>query len=142
MSALCSPVRVAVAMLWLTACPRATEAADSAGNYAIWGAGGRSCHQFLNAAVGSADLATFGDYLMGYLTAANTIAPDTYDAVGGDSLEVTLASLKEYCAGHKIESFERALSQLLDAHRNHRSRQPPGATRGWGGSNSGPVSSP
>lgn len=112
-------------------------AADSAGNYAIWGAGGRSCHQFLRAAADNAQAAEYRDYLMGYLTAINTLATDTYDTVGGESLETALAWINAYCAGHKIESFERALTQLVDAHHALRSRLPPGAARGWGGSAAG-----
>ena len=112
-------------------------AADSEGNYAIWGAGGRSCHQFTQAQADATTLAPFRDYLMGYLTAFNTLTPDTYDAVGGESLETTLAWLDDYCSAHKMDSFERAMGQLLLARHDQRSRIPPGTSRGW---SSGPAS--
>ena len=115
-------------------------AADPAGNYAIWGAGARSCHQFLRAVGDEAQLSGYRDYVMGYLTAVNTLSASTYDAVGGESLETTLKWINDYCAGHKIESFERALTQLIDARHEQRLRQPPGATRGWGGGGAPPSS--
>lgn len=109
----------------------ALSAADGQGNYAIWGAGGRSCNQFSQSRPDAAKLATFRDYLMGYLTAFNTLAPDTYDALGGESLETSLNWLDEYCGQHKMDSFERAVGQLLLTRHEQRSRTPPGTSRGW-----------
>jgi len=108
-------------------------AADGQGNYAIWGTGGRSCNQFTHARAETAKLAPFRDYMMGYLTAFNTLVPDTYDALGGQSLEVSLEWLGEYCGEHKMDSFERAVGQLLQARHDQRARIPPGASRGWSG---------
>ncbi len=107
------------------------SAADGQGNYAIWGTGARSCDQFTQSKQDATKLAPFRDYLMGYLTAFNTLAPDTYDAVGDESLETTLAWLDQYCDQHKMDSFERAMGQLLLARHDQRSRVPPGANRGW-----------
>ena len=115
----------------------AASAADSQGNYAVWGTGGRSCHQFTQAGADASKLAPFRDYLMGYLTAFNALTPATYDAVGGASLEKTLAWLAAYCSEHKMDSFERAMGQMLLAGHDQRSRVPPGASRGW---SSGPPS--
>src|SRR5262249_57656 len=92
-----------------------TSAADRAGNYAIWGAGGRSCHQLESAGGDATRLAPFRDYLMGYLTAVNSLAGDTYDAVGGQSLETAMQWIGEYCAQHHMDSFERAIAQVLSA---------------------------
>ncbi|MBX9608697.1 MAG: hypothetical protein K2Y51_20930 [Gammaproteobacteria bacterium] len=109
-----------------------TRAADTAGNYAIWGVGGRSCHQFDVAAADPAEVAAFRDFLMGYLTAFNTLAPETYDALGGQPLENALEWLHDYCDQHQMDSFERALGQLLLARHDERSRVPPGSgRRGW-----------
>ena len=115
--------------------------ADAQGNYAIWGAGGRSCNQFARAAGDATQMASFRDYMMGYLTAVNTLSPDTYDAVGGESLETALGWLGEYCDEHKMDSFERALSQLVVARHEQRSRVPPNAAnRGWGAGPTSPAS--
>lgn len=116
----------------LTAASLPALAADAGGNYAIWGAGGRSCHQFDVAAANPAEVAAFRDFLMGYLTAFNTLAPETYDALGGQPLEGALEWLRDYCDQHQMDSFERALGQLLLARHDERSRVPPGSgRRGW-----------
>ena len=121
----------------LTSC--AACAADSQGNYAIWGAGGRSCHQFTQSSAEASTLAPFRDYLMGYLTAFNALTPDTYDAVGGASLEKTLVWLAAYCGEHKMDSFERAIGQLLVSSHDQRTRLPPGTSRGWSSGPSSPT---
>ena len=111
---------------------RPAVAADSAGNYAIWGAGARSCHQYRGVVDKADESRAFKDFLLGYLTAYNTLAPDTYNAVGGLSLVDALGWLDEYCRQHEMDSFERAIGQLLVAHHDQRMRVPPGANRGWG----------
>jgi hypothetical protein len=121
----------------LTSC--AVSAADARGNYAIWGAGGRSCNQFVQSRQEVAKLAPFRDYLMGYLTAFNTLATDTYDAVGGETLETTQSWLDEYCQQHKMDSFEHALGQLLLARHDQRLRVPPGTGQGWSSGPATPV---
>lgn len=121
------------AALGVTSLP--ATGADAQGNYAIWGAGGRSCNQFARAAGDTAQMASFRDYMMGYLTAVNTLSPDTYDAVGGESLETAIGWLGEYCDEHRMDSFERALGQLVVARHAERNRMPPGAaSHGWGAS--------
>jgi len=120
---------------------QAAAAADGSGNYAIWGEGGRSCNQYLRS-VGEADERTrFTSFLMGYLTAYNALAPDTYSALGTYSLQDALGWLDGYCDLHKIDSFERAVTQLLAVRHDARLRQPPGARGGgWGrATNAAPV---
>ncbi len=122
-------VAVVVTSLWTCF----ASAADDQGNYAIWGVGGRSCNHFALSAQKEAETNSFRDYLMGYLTAFNAFTPDTYDATGGETLEESLAWLLSYCAEHKMDSFERALGQMLLAQHEQRSRVPAGHSRGWGG---------
>jgi hypothetical protein len=106
-------------------------AADAAGNYAIWGAGGRSCHQFQRSATDAAARAPFKDFLMGYLTAYNTLAAVTYNALGDMSLEDALGWLDGYCDLHKLDSFDRALGEML--RERHESRTQASSTSGgWG----------
>lgn len=72
---------------------------------------------------------------MGYLTAYNTLAADTYDALGGKSLEEALAWLAAYCADHRLDSFDRAVTQLIIAHHERRARGTgtgSGVRDGWG----------
>ena len=62
------------------------QAADSAGNYAIWGNGSRSCHQFQRRAEDAAARKGFRDYLSGYLLAYNAIRDGTSKAAGTTQL--------------------------------------------------------
>ena len=108
-----------------------TLAADAAGNYAIWGVGRASCHQYLKS-----DNATTDDrykvFLMGYLTAVNTLSDDTYNVTGSRPLDEALGWLTDYCGKHQMDSFDRAVQQLVDAGFEARQRVPPGHERGWG----------
>ncbi|MGE0485862.1 MAG: hypothetical protein AB7Q81_17075 [Gammaproteobacteria bacterium] len=108
-------------------------AADDAGNYAIWGAGGRSCNQFEKSAEDSVARGAFKDYLMGYLTAYNALAPGTYNALGEMTLESALAWLDGYCDEHRMDSFDRAITQLVIGRHEQRQRGAGGgASGGWG----------
>ncbi len=121
-------------------CTCLASAADSQGNYAIWGAGGRSCNQFAQSASDATKTTSFRDYLTGYLTAFNTLTPDTYDGTGGAALETTLGWLRNYCDEHKMDSFERAMGQMLRARHDQRSRVAPRTSRGWGAGPTPPSS--
>ena len=110
----------------------ALPAADGAGNYAIWGAGARSCNQFLLATADDDRQATFKHFLMGYLTAQNAVQDETYNTTGHMSLDKVLVWLNDYCDSHKLDSFEHAIVQFLAAHYDARLRRPPGAPSGWG----------
>jgi hypothetical protein len=109
------------------------RAADLAGNYAIWGEGGRSCNHYLTSASEGAARARYEAFLMGYLTAYNALAPETYSALGSYSLEEALDWLDGYCDLHKVDSFERAVTQLVSARHEQRQQRPPGVSGGaWG----------
>ena len=123
--------RTCLLSLILTLCPPPGWAADAAGNYAIWGAGGRSCHQFQRSATDLQARAPFKDFLMGYLTAYNALATMTYNALGDMTLEDAVGWLDTYCAAHQLDSFDRALGQML--RERHESRtQASNAAGGWG----------
>jgi hypothetical protein len=122
------------ALLWalvLQLVAGAAFAADAAGNYAIWGVGRSSCHQFVESLS-----ATSGEryriYLTGYLTAFNTLREDTYNATGGQSLDLSVGWLADYCELHQMESFDRAIKQMLSSQFESRQQVPPGRERGWG----------
>jgi hypothetical protein len=124
---------VFVVALALT-CPGAAHAADAAGNYAIWGAGGRSCNQYLRSAGAAPARQAFKDFLMGYLTAYNATSADTYNALGAQSLEKALDKLDEYCGVHKMDSFDRAITHLVLTNHHSRTRSPLGSAgaSAWG----------
>lgn len=110
----------------------AAPAADAAGNYAIWGSGARSCNQFLKATAAGAPATEFRSYLMGYLTALNALGEDTYNALGKMPLDEALRWLGDYCELHKLDSYDRAIRQLVAARHDARQRGPHGRSGGWG----------
>ena len=105
--------------------------ADGDGNYAIWGLGRDSCHRFVQSTESDARK-HYEMFVMGYLTAFNTLREDTYSATGERTLQVSLDWLREYCANNQMESFDRAIQQLLTATYDSRDQIPPGKQHRWG----------
>jgi len=92
--------------------PVAAQAIDAEGNYAVWGVGQASCHQYAKAyAAGSFD--EFKSYLAGYLTAYNAMTKDVDQATGQRSTQDNLAELDKLCAGNPMDSYERAIQALI-----------------------------
>ena len=87
-------------------------AADAQGNYAIWGAGKKSCISYTKARE-AGDYDSFKHYLMGYLTAYNLLAENTYRISGNKNLDEMLVWLDDYCELKAIHSFEQALTELI-----------------------------
>lgn len=110
-----------------------SHAADTKGNYAIWGEGSLSCHQFSKSRKAKDD-ALLKAYLRGYLTAYNTLTTDTYRITGKMNLPQVLTWLDEYCDKKAIDSFDRAIQMLLTeiANKRYRTSISGDATKGWG----------
>ena len=125
--------KLSVAALLLLSCcySGGVTAADNAGNYAIWGVGRASCHQFLKSRKDDSDT-RFRVFLMGYLTAFNTLRDNTYDITAGRSIIDSLQWIETYCESHQMDAFDRAIQQLLDHRYAARHQVPPGQARGWG----------
>ncbi len=92
----------------------AAGAIDAEGNYAVWGVGQASCHQF-DQAYAADDIAAFKAYLAGYLTAFNAMAKDVYQATGSNTLQDNLAALAAHCAKNPMDSYERSIQALIEA---------------------------
>jgi len=106
--------RASLLCAWLLGglAPGAAQAMDAEGNYAVWGVGQASCHQYSKAyAAGKVD--EFKSYLAGYLTAYNAMAKDVYQATGPRSTQDNLAELGKLCAGNPMDSYERAIQALI-----------------------------
>ena len=106
-------------------CSFAALAADSKGNYAIWGAGNKSCHSY-NLARAANDDNKFRDYTMGYLTAYNHQAQETYSISRDMNLEQILAWIDDVCELKPIISFDEALYNFITEHHEKRMKFPPG----------------
>lgn len=100
------------------------SAADADGNYAIWGVGSKSCHQF-NVARKNDDFAEHQAYVMGYLTDYNSRVPDTYNISGSRNIHDVLEWLDGHCRNSPMESFESALRAMTAAMSEDRSRRAP-----------------
>jgi len=73
----------------------------------------------LNGALGKAKyqdswgtLYGFSLYTMGYLTAINRLAPNTYDIADRKNTKTLMVWLQKYCAEHPEDSFDTALYRL------------------------------
>lgn len=89
------------------------HAADSSGNYAIWGSGNKSCHSYNLARAGEEEDAKYRDYLMGYLTAYNHQTPETYSISRDMNLDDVLGWMDEQCQLKPVISFEEALVNFI-----------------------------
>ena len=118
-----------------------TVAADRQGNYAVWGLGSASCNQFVQGSDSPERTQRFQDFMMGYLTAVNGMTPDTGNVIGTMRLSEGLAWVREYCSEHRMDSFERSLSQLvLKRHTELTQQQAQGQT--WGRAATAPAAPP
>jgi|LauGreDrversion4_2_1035121.scaffolds.fasta_scaffold332864_2 hypothetical protein len=88
------------------------EAIDEGGNYAVWGIGQASCNQFVKA-LEADDVQNYSTYLAGYLTAFNTLSPGIHSATGRATAADNLRRIGDYCADHRMDSFERAIQSMV-----------------------------
>lgn len=86
-------------------------AADAEGNFAVWGLGQASCNAYNKARAAHKD-ADYKTYLMGYLTAFNTITPHTARVTGDANLNTIMGWLDKYCHKSVVMSYEDALHHL------------------------------
>ena len=124
----------AVYLITISVFVQSAHAADSAGNYAIWGLGQSSCFQYTKA-IAKEDDGRYRDYLMGYLTAFNTLSDDTYNVAGETKLGEISEWIANYCDMHQIESFNRAIQQYVSEQFERRAKNAPGQSQGWGSKN-------
>ncbi len=105
-------------------------AADGAGNYAIWGSGNTSCFNYNKSRQAGSEQA-FKDYVMGYLTAYNTISEDTYNISANMNLAAILAWLDDYCTEKQVHGFDQAVTSFVIEHHDNRHKRPPTAAGRW-----------
>ena len=102
--------KILICVMLLTA--PVLQAADEKGNYAIWGVGKKSCFSF-NKDRTSGDDTAYRNYLMGYLTAFNTQADDTYRISAGMDIFGVLNWLDEYCQEKPVHGFDQAVVEFI-----------------------------
>ena len=109
----------------LMICTITVSAADSKGNYAIWGLGKKSCHSY-NLARAEVTDEKFKDYTMGYLTAYNHITPETYSISRDMDLDEVLTWMDDQCQLKPVISYEEALVTFIIEHYENRMKFTPG----------------
>ena len=100
------------------------RAADQSGNYAIWGKGQKSCFRYLKERSEGKDQA-YKEYVMGYLTAYNAVAPETYSISRDMNLDQIMTWLDDYCDSNQVNGLEQSLLEFISNHHEHRYRTPP-----------------
>ncbi len=98
---------------------------DSNGNYAIWGIGQKPCHRY-NLARAAENDAEYKQYTMGFLTAYNHQAENTYSISSSMTLNEIFSWLDDECELKPIVSFEEALTGFIIEHHESRMKSPPG----------------
>ena len=104
----------------------AANAADADGNYAVWGMGSKSCFAYKQDTAQDGKDA-FREFVMGYLTAYNAVAQDTYRIEGSMSIDAIMAWLADYCEAKQMHSFEQALTDFTVEHTSSRMKRAPGS---------------
>ncbi len=105
--------RVCLLALAATLWAGTAHAIDAEGNYAIWGIGQTSCHQF-SKAYAQDGLADYKSYVAGYLTAFNAMAKDVFQVTGKQTMQGNLSMIETHCRSNPIDSFERAIQALIE----------------------------
>ncbi len=123
-----SNIIILLTLTCVTIIPVSSQAADKDGNFAIWGKGNKSCHNY-NISRNTDEEQRFKDYIMGFLTAFNVQMPETYRVSGNMNLDEILAWLDDYCQLKPVISFEQSLSDFIIENRDKRMKRSPSKYR-------------
>ncbi len=105
-------------------------AEDTDGNHAVWGIGQSSCHSYTKARE-AGEYSDYKIYLMGYLTAYNSLIPETYNIAGTKDLNEVLAWIDTHCKKTAMDSYEHALKQMVTEMHETRTKKVMG-NQAWG----------
>ena len=115
------PTAVALLIVLLLAVPDC-QGADANGNYRVMASDYVKNCAALNVAVSLAQeednwslLYGFSVYTMGYITAVNRLAFDTYDLAAGKNPKNLLLWLENYCERNPGKSIDEALHDMVSA---------------------------
>ncbi|MCH8845847.1 MAG: hypothetical protein IIC11_03790 [Proteobacteria bacterium] len=123
-----SNIIILLTLTCVTIIPVSSQATDKDGNFAIWGKGNKSCHNY-NISRNTDEEQRFKDYIMGFLTAFNVQMPETYRVSGNMNLDEILAWLDDYCQLKPVISFEQSLSDFIIENRDKRMKRSPSKYR-------------
>ena len=90
------------------------NALDAKGDFAIKGAGGRTCTTFSESAKKrNTDYFLFAGWVEGYVSATNQYAKETYDITPWQTTEFLWAALGQYCKKKPKQPFVVAVTGML-----------------------------
>ena len=118
---------MALSLLMLTS--TSAMAVDTAGNYAVWGLGKKSCFGF-NKGMAGEDTDKYKHYIKGFLTAYNIFTEKTYSISGSMTETDVYEWLQEYCADNPMSGLETALLSFTFDHYDKRMKTS-GTGGGW-----------
>ncbi len=108
------PHALLISLSSLLLCSTATQAADAKGNYAIWGVGNSTCYHYNKARKeGDASDDKYKHYLMGYLTAYNTVTEETYSISSDKNLKTLMAMFDNKCELAPLNTFEFVVTEVV-----------------------------
>lgn len=98
----------------LLALQKTIYAKDLKDEYAVFGAGGKTCKSFnLALELGGKPYQDYEAWLLGYLSAYNQYTPHTYNILGARRLDQIIAWLNQYCTDNPNQFFVTASAILL-----------------------------
>ena len=98
------------------------HAADSNGNYAVWGVGKKSCYGFQKSyEAGETD--QFKSYTKGFMTSYNIFSEKTYNITAKMDEKQIMEWLYGHCADNPMSSFENALANYIYEHYDSRMKR-------------------
>jgi hypothetical protein len=110
--ALLAPVALAAAVA-LSAGP--AGAADAEGRFAVKGAGGATCQDFVTAREQQDNRFYYiGGWIEGYITGANRYEDGTYDIAPWQSLDLLIALIGNFCEGNPDRALHEVTAALVD----------------------------
>lgn len=109
-------------IIWLMISPL-SHAADSEGNYAVWGVGKKSCFNYMQARAKD-DYENYSNYIKGFLTAYNMMENDTYSITATKPFSQLLEWLDDQCELKQMNPLEQALLELIDDNFEKRLKSP------------------
>ncbi len=95
------------------------NAVDIAGNYAVWGAGKKSCYGFKKS-YEAEDIDNYKSYMKGFMTAYNIFTEKTYNISARMNEKEILEWLYAHCEDNPMSSFEAALTNFTFDHYDSR----------------------
>ncbi len=107
-------------------------ARDIDGQYAVFGIGAEDCATYLVATEqGDSAGEWYRHWLLGYFSAVNNAAANTYNILGDKGLMDILSWLEGYCAANPTTSFSTAVAEMVSLLYADRQNMAPGKKGGW-----------